>query len=280
VASLRAFLILDRREHGTPTPLLCEVIAQLRERGIEVDWGVPEESAVPAGQLEPDYDLYLLKSYTDLGLSLAGVLHDHGARLLNPYPACQALRDKVATAWRLRAAGLPIPRTWSTGDPGLLADRLRDGPLIFKPARGVHGAGVRIVRDKRELAALREELSARSRLREPLVAQELVPGDGEDLKLYVSGEDVFGVRKAFSETSFHENGRPCRVSPEARELARRCGRAFGLTLYGLDVIEGPEGPVIVDVNYFPGYRGVPGAATRVVEQIERFACASRDGLRG
>lgn len=87
----------------------------------------------------------------------------------------------MATAWRLRAAGLPTPPSWSTGDPGLLADRLRDGPLIFKPARGVHGAGIRVVRDKRALERLREEVAERSRFREPLLAQELVEGSGEDL---------------------------------------------------------------------------------------------------
>jgi ribosomal protein S6--L-glutamate ligase len=268
---VKGFLILDRREHGTPTPLLREVIALLEERAIGIDWAVVEEAAIPAGQPRADYDFYLLKSYTDLGLSLAAVLHEQGARILNPYPACAALRDKVATAWHLQAAGLPTPRTWSTGDPGLLADRLREGPLIFKPARGVHGAGIRVVRDERELGHFREELAARSRLREPLLAQELVEGGGEDLKLYVSGPEVFGIRKAFSETSFQEDGRPCDVAPELAELARRCGRAFGLTLYGLDLIEGPEGPVIVDLNYFPGYRGVPGAAERVAEQIECFA---------
>ena len=268
---MKGFLILDRRDHGTPTPLLGEVMRLLEDRDIRVDWAVVEEAAIPAGERWSDYDFYLLKSYTDLGLSLAAVLHEQGARILNPYPACAVLRDKVATAWRLRAAGLPTPPAWSTGDPGLLADRLQGGPLIFKPARGVHGAGIRIVRDERELGRFREELAERSRLREPLLAQEFVEGAGEDLKLYVCGAEVFGVRKAFSETSFHEDGRPCDVAPELVELARRCGRAFGLTLYGLDLIEGPDGPVIVDVNYFPGYRGVPGAAERVAEHVERFA---------
>jgi ribosomal protein S6--L-glutamate ligase len=268
---VRAFLILDRRAHGTPTPLLRDVIAMLGERGIEVDWAVVEETAMAAGELELDYDVYLLKSYTDLGLSLAGVLHERGARLLNPYPPCAVLRDKVATAWRLRAAGLPVPRTWSTGDPGLLAAQLLDGALIFKPARGMHGAGIRLVRDRPEMDDFREEVEARSSFREPLLAQEFVRGSGEDLKLYVSGTDVFATRKPFSESSFREDGRPCEVSPEIRELAQRCGRAFGLTLYGLDLIEGPDGPVIVDVNYFPGYRGVPDAAALVAGQIERFA---------
>jgi ribosomal protein S6--L-glutamate ligase len=272
---MRGFLILDRRAHGTPTPLLEDVMRTLSGRGIEVDWAVIEETALAAGEAPEGYDFHLLKSYTDLGLSLAEMLHRRGERLLNPYPACAVLRDKVATAERLRAAGLPIPRTWSTGDPGLLADRLRDGALIFKPARGVHGAGIRVVRDRRELDAFREEVSARSSFREPLLAQELVPGSGEDMKLYVSGPDVFAVSKAFSETSFKENGRPCAVTDKLRELAARCGRAFGLTLYGLDLIEGPDGPVIVDVNYFPGYRGVPEAAERVAGQIERFARSLR-----
>ena len=213
---MRGFLILDRRAHGTPTPLLEDVMRTLSGRGIEVDWAVIEETALAAGEAPEGYDFHLLKSYTDLGLSLAEMLHRRGERLLNPYPAC--------------AVGLPIPRTWSTGDPGLLADRLRDGALIFKPARGVHGAGIRVVRDRRELDAFREEVSARSSLREPLLVQELVPGNGEDLKLYVSGPDVFAVRKAFSETSFQEDGRPCAATDELRDLAARCGRAFGLTL--------------------------------------------------
>jgi ribosomal protein S6--L-glutamate ligase len=274
---MKGLLILDRRGHGTPTRLLREVIETLLQRGIRVDWEVPEERAIAAGEAGPAYDFCLLKSYTDLGLSMGSILHDQGVPTLNPYPACAALRNKVVTAWRLRAARLPIPRTWSTGDPAALAARLRHGPLIFKPARGVHGAGVRIVRDRAELAAYREEVAARSHFREPLLAQELVNGSGEDLKLYVSGSEVFAVRKPFSESSHREPGRPCRVSPAARELATRCGRAFGLVLYGLDLIEGPRGPVIVDVNYFPGYRGVPGASARVADQIERFA---RSAVRG
>lgn len=34
---------------------------------------------------------------------------------------------------------------------------------------------------------------------------------------------------------------------EVREIARRCGQVFGLGLYGLDMIEGPSGPVVVEL---------------------------------
>ena len=56
-----------------------------------------------------------------------------------------------------------------------------------------------------------------------------------------------------------------------REIARACGAAFGLGLFGLDIIETAEGPFVVDVNYFPGYKGIPGAAEVVADFIERCA---------
>jgi ribosomal protein S6--L-glutamate ligase len=269
VSRMRGFLIIDRRRHGTPTRLLREVIERLEQRGIAIDYGVAEEMVVAPETLTPRYDFYLLKSYTDLGLSLAGILHRQGARILNPYPACAVLRDKVETAWRLRAAGIPAPRTWATGDPALLSSHLEDGPLIIKPARGVHGSGVCVVRSRRDLRRVRERLGPAPG--QPLVAQHLVNGAGEDLKVYVSGERVFGVRKAWSETSYREPGRPRDVPPEARRIALRVGQAFGLSLYGLDLIETRSGPVVVDVNYFPGFRGVPSASAAVTDEIDRFA---------
>jgi ribosomal protein S6--L-glutamate ligase len=60
------------------------------------------------------------------------------------------------------------------------------------------------------------------------------------------------------------------VSSEIEAIARRCGSAFGLELFGLDIAEdAPSGPCIIDLNYFPGYRGVPNAARRLTDHIVR-----------
>ena len=83
------------------------------------------------------------------------------------------------------------------------------------------------------------------------------------------------MAKPFSETSFTQPGRPCPVSEEVREIALRCGRVFGLGLFGLDLIEGPDGPVVVDVNYFPGYKGVPEAAPLIADYITDYARGKR-----
>jgi ribosomal protein S6--L-glutamate ligase len=47
--------------------------------------------------------------------------------------------------------------------------------------------------------------------------------------------------------------------------------AFGLDIFGFDVIDALDGPVVVDVNPFPGARGVTGA-------IEAFVSLARARL--
>ena len=95
--------------------------------------------------------------------------------------------------------------------------------------------------------------------------------------MYVIGSEVFAARQS---SAIHgkcaKNGKslqriPCPVSDEVRRIALRCGEVSGLGLYGLDMIEGLDGPVVVDLNYFPSYRGVPEAAPLVADYIEAYA---------
>lgn len=46
---------------------------------------------------------------------------------------------------------------------------------------------------------------------------------------------------------------------------------FGLDLYGVDVLLGPDGPVVVDINDFPSFRQVPDAVARVSRAVLRLA---------
>ena len=56
-----------------------------------------------------------------------------------------------------------------------------------------------------------------------------------------------------------------------RDIALGCGALFGMGLYGLDVLVPRSGPVVVDVNSFPGYAGVPGAAKVIADYIDGYA---------
>jgi len=58
---------------------------------------------------------------------------------------------------------------------------------------------------------------------------------------------------------------------EWRKLARRVGEIFGLDIYGLDVVETSNGPIVVDINDFPSFEHVPGAVSRVSNYILHIA---------
>ena len=261
---MKLFFILVRRVPPVPSPVLVEVFDILIRQGFEIETGIAEEMVTQPDRLTVEHDLYLLKSHTDLSLSLAGILHDQGAQLLNPYPCCTITQDKIVASRRLRAAGVPIPDAWVTGDLALLLPIVEEKSLIIKPYRGHRGAGIHIVHHPNELAKIPTPDS-------PMIVQEYIPGRGEDLKVYVVGDQVFALHKPFSSDSFARPGQPCPVSNEVREIAQRCGKAFGLGLYGLDLIEGPNGPVVVDLNYFPGYKGVPNIAPLIADYIEGYA---------
>jgi ribosomal protein S6--L-glutamate ligase len=261
---VRLYFLLVRRVPPVPSPVLVDVFELLGRRGFRIDAGIAEEMIAQADRVRVEHDLYVLKSHTELSLSLAGALDAQGGRLLNPYASCAATQNKIVASRRLRAAGVPVPRTWVTGDLDLLRRIAADAPLIVKPYLGHRGAGIRLIRTPDDLGGV-------SLSDGPIMAQEYVDGPGEDVKLYVVGEDVFAVRKPFSPTSFTVPGQPCAVDSDLRDIARRCGRALGLGLYGLDVVEGPRGPVVVDLNYFPGYKGVPDIAPVIADYVERFA---------
>jgi ribosomal protein S6--L-glutamate ligase len=261
---MRLYFILVRRVPPVPSPVLLEVFDILERKGFEIDSGIPEEAVARPDELRAEHDLYLLKSHTELALSLAGVFDTLGARLLNPYASCITTQDKIVASRRLRAAGVAAPRSWVTGDLEFLRPLVEQTPLIVKPHRGHRGAGISIIRSEPDLAALEPPDGA-------VLIQEYVEGSGEDVKLYVVGDDVFAVRKEFSPTSFTQPGRPSPVGAELREIALACGRILGLGLYGLDVLETDDGPVVVDVNYFPGYKGVPDVAPVIARYIEAYA---------
>lgn len=261
---VRIAFLLTRRVPDVPSPVVQAASAALTARGHRVTGAIPEDALHRADEFRPQADLYVLKSHTELALSLAGVLHDQQVPICNPYPACVRAQDKITASQRLREAGVATPETWITGDLALAADLLADGPLIVKPHRGHRGADVHVVTRPEQLA----ELPVPST---PVVVQRWVPGPGQDLKVYVAGDHVYAVRKPFGADSFTRPGVAVPVPRAVHDLAQRVRVAFGLELFGVDVIESPDGPVVVDVNYFPGYKGCGDVGAEVAEILHAAA---------
>ncbi len=252
-----------RRVPPVPSPILVEVYEILRRRDYTVTEDIVEERLQRPDELIPSADFYLLKSHTELARAMAGILHLQGARILNPYLSCSAVQSKIITARLLRHANIPIPKSWVTGNLRLAADLLNEHPIIVKPHTGHRGAGIHYCETAADLAQVPVTDT-------PMIIQEWIEGSGIDLKVYVAGDEVHGVRKPFSTASFSVPGMSGSIDAKVREIAVKVGKVCGLGLYGLDIIESEQGPFVVDVNYFPGYKGVPDAAGMIADYIDAY----------
>jgi len=252
-----------RRVPPVPSPVLIEVYEILRSRGYIVTEDIVEERLQRPDELVPHADFYLLKSHTELARAVAGILHVQGARMLNPYVSCSAVQSKIITARLLRHANIPVPKSWVTGNLALAADVINEHAIIVKPHMGHRGAGIYYCKTAADLAQIPPTDT-------PMIIQEWIEGPGEDLKVYVAGGEVHGVRKTFSDNSFSVPGTSGPIDDEVREIALNVGKVCGLGLYGLDIIESERGPFVVDVNYFPGYKGVPDAAAMIADYIDAY----------
>ena len=106
------------------SPLMPEVLGLLRQWGASVEVLYPEDRCTVLSGLKVEHDLYVLKTDTELGLSVAGALHAVGAPILNPWPAAVMMKDKIAAMRSLLHAGVPIPETYVISSPQRLARRL------------------------------------------------------------------------------------------------------------------------------------------------------------
>ncbi len=243
------------------------VMRALSDAGVVVDVIHPVKQMLELSDVRIEHDLYVLKKTSRLALSIAGALHAQGAVIVNPYPVTVALRDKIITSRILQSAGVPTPDTYVASRPERLESLLDGGPLVVKPYQGSDGFGIRVVRSVAELAAVPAG-------KDPVFAQRYHPPQGRDRKMYVIGGRVFGVKKVFpARTDAEKHGEPFTPTAELREIVVRCGQAFGIDLYSIDIIESEGKPYVVDMCSIPGCRGVPDGPSHLASYL--YAAAER-----
>ncbi|MGH3087572.1 MAG: ATP-grasp domain-containing protein [Rubrobacteraceae bacterium] len=150
------------------------------------------------------------------------------------------------------------------------------GPRDGRRSVAVKVVDGRVGRGAGVLLAPDGTLPARAPFDGPYLVQEYVPGDGWDRKLYVAGSRAHGLLKR-SPPHVDSGGRGEQFSldVELADLSRLVGEALGLEVYGVDFIEGPAGPSIIDVNPFPGFKGVRDAADSIARHLLNVATETR-----
>jgi ribosomal protein S6--L-glutamate ligase len=262
----------DTRHHPVIGVLLQRLSTRHDVRLLDVR-GLTSAEAVAQEERRELADVYLLKSHAVQALDVASRLEQRGAVVVNQWSATVACQDRVLMAQRMCRAACPWPQTWNVGT---LEDVLaREDvlatlpfPLIIKSRYSRRGDLVVKVHSVEEVRAL----APRWR-HEPVLLQEFAAGDGWDIKVWVIGQQVFAARRRTSlEPPTVKEDFPLvagNVPDEWAQVALKIGRVFGLRLYGVDLLMTARGPLVVDVNAFPGFRGVHGASSALAALVEQ-----------
>lgn len=247
-------------------PVMTQVAEILKAEGVSVDVINPEQTLFNLTDLRVEYDLYIFKSKTDYGLTLAGMLHMMGAKIINPYPTVVMLRNKLIVMQALRAAGIPTPETYMASSINDLAPLLKNGPLITKPYRGCSGLGINIIHNMEEIKHLTNDQQ------EPILAQryyEPDDGEGQYHKIFSIGPQIFGRKRIWPLQKYEDKmGIPFTPSQELQEMTYKIGDIFGITLRSVDFVISEGKPYVVDVNKFGSFVGVPNAPQLLVDHIK------------
>ncbi len=229
--------------------------------------------------------------FWDKDIRLARAMEAGGVRLYNRSDAVALCDDKAATQLVLCGGGVPMPETLvapMTYDrmAGPEADFLEEAerrlpyPMVVKECFGSLGGQVYLARNGAELQTLVRGMGPR-----PFLIQRFIGGSaGRDVRIYVVGEEPVAAMERRSESDFRANigsggeARPYTPTAEEAALAVRCCRLLGLDFAGVDLLHGPDGPLVCEVNsnaFMAAVTACTGVdvAGRIVEHV--FAQESR-----
>ncbi|MEM2202431.1 MAG: RimK family alpha-L-glutamate ligase [Candidatus Bathyarchaeia archaeon] len=198
-----------------------------------------------------------------------------GFYVVNPPEAIEHCVDKYDLLAILEDAGVPVPRTAVTedADEALKAFHELGGDVVVKPIFGSRGIGSTRITDP-ELAYT--VFTAITFYHGVIYLQEFVPHGCSDIRAFVIGDRVAAAMRRVAsgwKTNYSQGARPepLKLSGELEELAVKSAQLIKCKIAGVDILESPKGPVVVEVNSQPGWRGLQSVTrVNIADEIVSF----------
>ena len=207
-------------------------------------------------------------SVTLYGTAVLRHFEQMGVFTMNSSHAITVSRDKLRSLQVLmrRSIGLPSTEFVRHKDDVIPAiERAGGAPVIIKLLEGTQGIGVILADTVSAATSIIETLQ--STKQNVLIQKFVAESKGRDIRAFVIGHRVVAAarRKAQKAGEFrsnvHRGGKAEAVTLDAayEQTAVRAAQILGLRVAGVDMLEGKDGPVIMEVNSSPGLEGIETA---------------------
>ena len=205
-------------------------------------------------------------SITFYGTAVVRQFEQMGVFCLNSSAAISAARDKLRSMQILSRHDVGIAQTAfvrAKKDVLHSIERVGGEPVIIKLLEGTQGVGVILAESKKVAEAIIETLQS---TRQNVLVQKFVKeSKGRDVRAFVIGDRVVAAMRRMAQgtefrSNVHRGGSTERVelSAEYERTAVRAAQIMGLRVAGVDLLEGNDGPIIMEVNSSPGLEGIEG----------------------
>ena len=176
-------------------------------------------------------------------------------------------RDKLRATQILARHDIGMPATTFVRDrndviPAI--ERVGGAPVVLKLLEGTQGIGVILAPTMKVAEAIIETLQ--STRQQVLIQRFVKESKGRDIRALVVGDRVVAAMRRVAQgdefrSNVHRGGSVEAVTLDAEyeRVAVRAAQIMGLKVAGVDMLEGNDGPLVMEVNSSPGLEGIERA---------------------
>jgi ribosomal protein S6--L-glutamate ligase len=251
--------------------------------GIDNEEGIPELKY--RGLPLPTYDAVIPRigaSITLYGTAVVRQFEQMGVFSLNSAQAISVSRDKLRSIQILSRHKIGIPKTAFVHELDQIVptiDSMGGPPVVIKLLQGTQGIGV-ILADSSSVAKSIIEVLQAAANQNVLIQEFVKESRGRDIRAFVVGNRVVAAMRRVAHgdefrSNVHRGGRTesVQLDPEFERTALHAAQIMGLRVAGVDMLEGRDGPKVMEINSSPGLEGIENAtgidvAGSIIELIE------------
>lgn len=217
-----------------------------------------------------DYDAILPRigaSITYFGTAVVRQFEQMDVYTPNTANGISNARDKLRATQILSRHNIGMPATTfvrNRADVRPAIEQVGGAPVVIKLLEGTQGIGVILAPEVKIAEAIIETLQSTNQ--NVLIQHFVSESRGRDIRALVVGDRVVAAMRRTAKgdefrSNVHRGGsvEPVDLAPEYVQAAVRSAQIMGLRVAGVDMLEGEDGPLVMEVNSSPGLQGIEAA---------------------